>query len=272
MSDSVQREGIWWHQRADGSWLRWDQQSGAWQESAGPAPTTKTPPYRELVTRRQWAIGLLALVGGVSLIALVSDLVELSLLNRIARGEAVTQAEAEASDQRQALIALSVLGALIFAAIAFIRWFHAAYSNLPALGATGLRYKRGWAIGAWFVPILGLWRPKQIANDIWRASDPDAPPQQGEAWRGRPVPALLGWWWALWILANISGGFIGGPAEGDSIESFQAVSTFNAVGDGLTVVAAVLAILVVRTMTERQEARARSVNALQSERPATPAP
>jgi hypothetical protein len=35
-----------------------------------------------------------------------------------------------------------------------------------------MRWSAGWAIGAWFVPVLSLVRPKAILNDIWRASDP----------------------------------------------------------------------------------------------------
>ena len=31
----------------------------------------------------------------------------------------------------------------------------------------------GWAIGPWFVPILNLFRPWQIAVETWEGSDPD---------------------------------------------------------------------------------------------------
>jgi hypothetical protein len=63
------------------------------------------------------------------------------------------------------------------------RLFRRAYRNLPALGAESPRFSSGWAVGAWFVPFLNLVRPKQIMDDIWRASDPALPAHPGAAWK-----------------------------------------------------------------------------------------
>ena len=54
-----------------------------------------------------------------------------------------------------------------------------------------LRYGTGWAIGAWFIPIFNLFRPKQIANDIDRASAPDAGHDQRLASARTRCPAAL---------------------------------------------------------------------------------
>jgi Tfp pilus assembly protein PilN len=42
------------------------------------------------------------------------------------------------------------------------------------------------------VPILGLWRPKQITNDLWRVSRRDY----------RASLTLLNWWWGLYLAAG----------------------------------------------------------------------
>ena len=96
---------------------------------------------------------------------------------------------------------MAQFAAYLAAAIAFIVWFRRAYRNTAGLGATGMRYKPGWSTGAWFVPILNLFRPKQISNDIWRASDPELP-RQATGWQGNEVHALIHWWWAIWIVAG----------------------------------------------------------------------
>src|SRR5215207_5646007 len=57
----------------------------------------------------------------------------------------------------------------------WLGWFRRAYRNLPALGARRLRYRPWWAVGAWLLPVFSLFRPKQVLNDIWRASDPNLP-------------------------------------------------------------------------------------------------
>ena len=56
--------------------------------------------------------------------------------------------------------------------IMFIIWFRRAYQNLVAWGTEGLRFGAGWTVGGWLVPFLNLVRPKQIMNDLWRATDP----------------------------------------------------------------------------------------------------
>ena len=47
--ESIQRDGVWWHQQTDGSWLRFDVSSGQWQPSAvappPPAPPAVPPKY-----------------------------------------------------------------------------------------------------------------------------------------------------------------------------------------------------------------------------------
>jgi hypothetical protein len=38
-----------------------------------------------------------------------------------------------------------------------------------------------------------------VTSEIWRASDPLATPAD---WRDRSVPALFGWWWALFLIGG----------------------------------------------------------------------
>src|SRR5262249_14954994 len=125
---------------------------------------------------------------------------------------------------------------------------------------SGFRYTTGWAIGAWFVPILNLWRPKQIANDIWRASDPAAPPEQESTWRDKATPALLSAWWILFIVSSQ----LGNAAARASFAGDQATDVRNAdyadvASLALDVAAAVLAILVVLRLTRRETERARAM-------------
>ena len=60
----------------------------------------------------------------------------------------------------------------------------------------------------WIVPIVGLWFPKQMTDDVWRATASSLPP--GHPDRREPSgPERTGWWWGLWIvyatLSNLSG-------------------------------------------------------------------
>jgi hypothetical protein len=122
----------------------------------------------------------------------------------------------------------------------------------------GLRYASAWAAGGWFVPLLNLFRPKQVANDIWRASDPQL---RSDGWHGRDVSPWLHWWWAFWV----AGGVFGNQAafaqmQADTVSEQFRASSLAMVADILFALGAAFAIAVVSVVTLRQEARAQAMS------------
>ena len=155
---------------------------------------------------------------------------------------------------------------LVTAAL-WLAWFRRAYLNLPALGARRLRFRPWWAVGAWLLPVFSLFRPKQVLNDIWRASDPDLPPDQAAIWRGRPVAQLLGWWWLAFVASvlvrSITTDAVHAAADlmllgllPDQLDRFQASAGMQVLADLLTVLCGLLALRVVGRTTTRQDERA----------------
>jgi hypothetical protein len=219
------------------------------------------PPYEPLAPRARWTVVVLALVVAVDLAALGSGIAEHRLLSRAEAGEIVTDSEFDANDSRQAAVGLTQFALLIVAAFFFIRWLHRGYKNLLPLGAAELRFKPGWAIGAWFVPVLNLWRPKQIANDVWRGSAPDHPPGD-RAWRKGAVPAVFALWWGLFLASNWTSqvalrlSFLAEEAS-----EFKNATVAYLVSDATDLLAALAAIVVVRRTTARQDERARRLDA-----------
>jgi hypothetical protein len=174
--------------------------------------------------------------------------------------------------------------AFVVGAVFFILWFHRAYSNLPALGVARRRFDSNAAIWPWFVPILNLWRPKQVANDIWRGSDPQVASRELRLAQD-PVPPLLGFWWAGYIVSSMLGsraglswwstptaedaGFSALLGDSGGAEDIRHAAILDLVASGVDIVAAVLAILVVRRLTARQLEREHVVKRLP---PAAPSP
>jgi serine/threonine protein kinase len=149
----------------------------------------------------------------------------------------------------------------------WLAWFRRAYHNLPALGARRLRYRLWWAVGAWLLPLFSLFRPKQVLNDIWRASDPHLPPDQAAAWRRRPVAEVLGWWWLAFVASvlvrSVTTSAVHAAADlmllgllPGQLDRFQASAGMQVLADLLTVLCGLLALRVVRRTTGRQEERA----------------
>jgi hypothetical protein len=166
-------------------------------------------------------------------------------------------------------LGVGVVQALWFlvSAVLFLAWFRRAYANLPPLGARRLRYRPWWTLGAWVLPVFSLFRPKQLLNDVWRASDPDLPPDMGDGWNRRPVTPLLAWWWMTFLASilvrSITTESVHAAASvmtlgllSSQLDRFQASADMQVLADLLTVLAGLLALRVVRRTTRRQERRA----------------
>jgi Domain of unknown function (DUF4328) len=142
----------------------------------------------------------------------------------------------------------------------FIWWFRRVYGNVAALGARDFRFGHGWAVGAWLVPILNLFRPFQIAQDSWQASDPELHAEVGAGWRSGSRSAVVGGWWALFIISGVIDRIAAAqPTEtaDDLISADRMLMASNVVD----VVAAALAIAFVLRLTKRQRARAMRIAA-----------
>src|SRR5437868_6687462 len=53
----------------------------------------------------------------------------------------------------------------IITGVLFLRWIHRANRNARALGAQGMRFTPGWAVGWYFIPIASLWKPYQAMKE-----------------------------------------------------------------------------------------------------------
>jgi Domain of unknown function (DUF4328) len=222
----------------------------------GPAPAAAGEPPRPLRGLGKAVIGLLVLVTAVNLAALWADAIDLGLVTDVRDGQRVSLEELRASEDRVVTIGLLQMGMYIACGIAFLIWYGRAYRNLERLGARGLKWGKRWAIVAWFIPFANLVVPKRVMNAIWRASDPHLPATANH-WDQIRVPALFHWWWGLWILSSIVANILLRDTldAAETPDEMVATGTQFVVTDVIDIVPAILAILVVRATTNRQEER-----------------
>jgi hypothetical protein len=133
---------------------------------------------------------------------------------------------------------VAMMATLTFGAIAFLFWFRRAYGNAHAVGLRGT-YHLGWSVGAWFVPILNLFRPVQIASEMWRHAGHE---RTGSI-------AIVALWWTAYLLGNFSdraaGALIANRNEDVAVLGIRVA----AASDAITVVAGILAITMIRRLT-----------------------
>ncbi|MES4901177.1 MULTISPECIES: DUF4328 domain-containing protein [unclassified Streptomyces] len=155
---------------------------------------------------------------------------------------------------------------MVALAVVWAVWFRRLRLNAEAFAPGQHRFGSGWAAGSWFTPVVNLWFPKQIANDIWRASSPQGP---HNVRRG-----LLNGWWVTWIVAAVTN-VIGtlrynalrgkmesadyspsySEVKGD-LDDLQGILAIDMFATAVLIAAAVLALLLVRQITAMQEQRA----------------
>ncbi|MDT0321794.1 DUF4328 domain-containing protein [Streptomyces millisiae] len=196
---------------------------------------------------------LLTVCAGLSLLGSAAASRMRTTVADIRDGNLPTLREAQdVDDFYNGAITIQALG-LLATSIVFIIWFHRIRVNAEVFDPAGQRMRRGWAIGSWFVPVVNLWFPKMIANDAWRASTP---------WGVDPARGVVNAWWVLWLLSSLvdfsaqvqdlGGEGLGHAEDLEALENQASILTLSGV---LGVAAAVLAILFVRRLSQRQQTK-----------------
>ena len=146
--------------------------------------------------------------------------------------------------------------ALFAAAAVFIIWLWRVRWNAEMFCRGEHRLSRGWVLGSWICPVVNLWYPKWVVDDIVAASDPRTPPQTGSL-RGIPGTRLVWAWWITWVVGLVLGNVaqrssLDGVAQLGELRTNAVLSSISAVA---TTAAAVLAMVLIQRVNELQVRR-----------------
>lgn len=187
---------------------------------------------------------------GMTVIGVLSDYMELELLKAIQSGIALDQEEISANDLRQGVIAILQTGLYIASIIVFLQWFRRAYGNLHRLGINYLRHKESMAIWAWMIPIICVFRPVQIMNEIWKETQKGIK-KYDSTFSIKNGELIIGLWWTLVIITNFIGRYLLKTAfKQDTIEQLIESSQASIVSDVLQIVEALLIITIVSKISK----------------------
>ncbi|HSA72622.1 MAG TPA: DUF4328 domain-containing protein [Nitrososphaeraceae archaeon] len=107
------------------------------------------------------------------------------------------------SDNIYAVIGIFTGIISILLGIILLFWYYRATKNIHSFGAKEVTSPR-MAVIWWFIPIAVLWKPYQVTQQIWKASNPEIKLINGTEWKNTPNSKLVKLWWFL-TLASIFG-------------------------------------------------------------------
>jgi hypothetical protein len=97
----------------------------------------------------------------------------------------------EASLHESGLVSMIFVDLMTLATVLFLVWLVRCRNNAQELSSQASVPSRGRTIGAWFVPVVNLFAPRQVVLGIGRASS--------AAWEERRDTTLVNLWWAAWV-------------------------------------------------------------------------
>ncbi|MGM9463506.1 DUF4328 domain-containing protein [Streptomyces murinus] len=124
----------------------------------------------------------------------------------------------------------------------FLVWFARCRRTAVLLSPGVVRGSAAWGVLAWLIPVVGLWAPRPLVQDVLRASTSgarDAAPARSDA--------LVDLWWGAWVahaLFTVVCNGYGAPGS----------PALTVAADVLYGAAAVLAVAVIQRITARQAA------------------
>ncbi len=145
------------------------------------------------------------------------------------------------------ILGLVVIEALLFltTGVFFCVFTGRAYGNLKVFQAGGLSTTSSGAAWSFVIPIVNLYKPLTVYQEIWQASDPELQIGVPFAWQRASKSSLVPVWWASFIVLNVSSRTLRYGGE------FNEYGTlFHAL---IELISGVLAIAVVNGVAVRQE-------------------
>jgi hypothetical protein len=220
----------------------------------------KVSSYSSLNRLTRWLVIVLAVEIVVSLVTIVSDTYQIRLLTSIMNYEydySTAIGLAQVNDLWQSVITEIVVIVTIFSIVVFLYWFYRAYRNLPALGATRLKFNPKWVIVYFFIPILALWKPFRALEEIYTISTNDYSSRSTNSY-------ILLIWWILFIVSNMMGflmarGFTREPTP----ETVLNYSNQDIVLQFLVIAANALFIFIAKEISAKQDLKSHNIPTVQ---------
>jgi len=148
------------------------------------------------------------------------------------------------------------LGIYATTGVIFIMWLKKLHRNLESMGVTGMVCESWHCSWAFFIPLVNLWKPLSVVKEIWKASAPEL--SNSSDWKNLKPAALVSWWWLSYLCFLLSTRIVDFMSKGydravkPTQDDYFYLMLMIVASNLVRLVAAILAIFVVRKLTDRQ--------------------
>ncbi|MFN2582103.1 MAG: DUF4328 domain-containing protein [Candidatus Dormibacteria bacterium] len=142
--------------------------------------------------------------------------------------------------------------------ISLLVWLWRTVTNNEVLGAEGTKFSPLFSVGSWFIPLANLVLVPRALMEAWRAAEPSADVSTGESRAKLRAPRTILAFWITFVVAYFSSFAISGAATGTGkalAGSMTQSAILSIVAAVFRIVAAILAVRLVLSLTDRQERR-----------------
>ena len=173
----------------------------------------------------------------------ISSGLTIAALNSLGSG---TGPAPETADAVARITSIVMLVAMLVSIVFVSRWIMRVNANAHSLSES-MTITPGWNVGWFFVPVATLWKPFQGLRETWQASVSPHDPASV------PVPALMRWWWGLWLATSILGNITMRLSSGTpDVGRLLAASWLDVVSFAVDVPLTFLLIRMIRRFNELQ--------------------
>ena len=211
--------------------------------------TNSSMQFRPNDARANKAMALIWIILTLEIVSFISGFMQMELLQVVADGGSISEESATLNDTREQVVGIVYLIAFVISAYMFIQWFRRAYFNLHLL-SNKLSFSEGWAAGAWFVPIISLYRPLQIMKELFETTI-EILKTKGNDMTENYSSSLLSVWWTLWIISGILGQFIFRfSSKAETVEQLITLTEADLVSSIIGVPLALVTIRIIKKYSE----------------------
>ncbi len=178
------------------------------------------------------------------------------------------------SQDRSRLIWLLVMLVLLIVAFPYLSAVHRASRNLLTLKSEDQHNRPEWAVLHHFIPILNLFKPGRVIQELFKGSDPEVTIEDPNAWKKQgAVPSIATLWWLLWAVSLLFNPILIPRYVGvENLADIVTVNRLFVLSDILLIVLGAVAVLMLRQLHVWQEMRFEKVGTITVTPPLPPDP